>query len=78
MSSFQITWYFQRTLWPRFESEKQPYIWVPLYHRVIIYSYSTTNIQLFHSLSGPRSPARALSWASGAGLPISVFLNRFG
>ena len=24
------------------------------------------------------SPARAVSWASGAGLPISVFLNGFG
>ena len=23
MSSFQITWYFQRTLWSRFDSEKQ-------------------------------------------------------
>ena len=46
MSSFQITWYFQHTLWPRFDSEQQPYIWVPFYRRVFIYSYSTTNIQL--------------------------------
>ena len=38
MSSFQITWYFQRTLWPRFDFEKQLYIWVPFYYRVCIYS----------------------------------------
>jgi len=66
-----ITWYFQRTLWPRFGSEKQLYIWVPFYHRGFIYSYSTAIVQLFHSLTGPRSPARAVSWASGAGLPIA-------
>ena len=38
MSSFQITWYFQRTLWPRFDFEKQLYIWVPFYYMVCIYS----------------------------------------
>ena len=78
MSSFQITWYFQRTLWPRFDFEKQLYIWVPFYHGVSIYSYSTVIVQLFHSLTGSRSPARAMSWAPGAGLAIYVFLNGFG
>ena len=61
-----------------FRSEKQLYIWVPFYHRVFIYSYYTANVQLFHSLTGHRSPARAASWASSAGLPISMFLNGFG
>ena len=28
MSSFQIRWYYQRTLWPRFDFEKQLDIWV--------------------------------------------------
>ena len=41
MTSFQSTWYFQRTSWPRFDSEKQPYIWVPSNHRIFIYSYFT-------------------------------------
>ena len=78
MSSFQITWYFQRTLWPRFDSEKQLYIWVPFYHRGFIYSYSTAIVQLFHSLTGPRSPARAVRLGSRAEVAICLFLNRFG
>ena len=49
-----------------FRSEKQPYIWVPFYHRVFIYSYATANVQLFHSLTGPRSPARAVSGGATA------------
>ena len=47
MSSFQITWLFQRTLWPRFDSEKQPYIWGPFYDSVTKYIYATENVKYF-------------------------------
>ena len=73
MSSFQIKdpkWYFQRTL----------DLMASFCYRIFIYSYSTAIAQLFHSLTGSRSPARAMSWApsGSAGLPIYVFLNGFG
>ena len=77
MSSFQITWYFRRTLWPRLEYEKQPCIWVTFYHRVLVYSYSTANVELFHTLDPDRQQELFISLAYGAGLPVSAFLNRF-
>ena len=75
---FRNTWHIGRNLGPRFDSEKQLYIWVPFYHRVFKYSYSTAIIQLFHSLTGPRSPARAVRLGSRAEVAICLFLNRFG
>ena len=49
MSSFQITWYFDVLY----------YIWVPFYHKIFIYSYSTAHVELFHSLTCTRSQAKA-------------------
>ena len=85
MSSFQIIWYFQRTSGPENHMVKR-YPNVQLFFRVetrvetsfqALQLYSTV-VQLFHSLTGPRSLARGVSWASGARLPIFVFLNGFG
>ena len=67
MSSFQITinstWYFKRTLWPRFDSEKQTYIWLQVLPNLFKNYYSSAKVQLFQRLTGPRSQTRVLRFS---------------